>query len=135
MEYISKPAITDRIEMMYRKHGELYDAQQILCDIEDMTPADVRENTRGCWQKSYYDNVARTANCSKCGELLIFKQPGEKAPNFCPNCGADMRKEKRTAEEAEKKISLKIEDIEDGKGDYKLLPGFYEALAILRGEA
>lgn len=133
-EYISKSLITDRIETMSRRWGEAYDAQQILGDIEDMTPADVRDHIRGNWEISFSDNVARKANCSECGNLLIFTRPTDKTPNFCPNCGADMRKEKRTAEETEKKISLLIEDIESGKGDYKLLPGFYEALAILRGE-
>lgn len=35
-------------------------------------------------------------------------------------------------EAVEKRISLIVEDIEDGHGDYKLLAGFYEALAIIR---
>lgn len=33
----------------------------------------------------------------------------------------------------EHRLGLLIEDIEDGHGDYKLLPGFYETLAIIRG--
>lgn len=43
MEYISKSLITDRIEAMSRRWGEAYDAQQILGDIEDMTPANPYE--------------------------------------------------------------------------------------------
>lgn len=36
-------------------------------------------------------------------------------------------------DELEHRIGLLIEDIEDGHGDYKYLPGFYETLAIIRG--
>lgn len=82
---ISRKGLMSLVESEARRWGELYDADQMLGDIEDfpsVTP--IREH--GEWiKKDKYGNDY----CSKCGhELLMLQQP-----HFCPNCGADMRKE------------------------------------------
>ena len=62
--------------------------------IDNIPAADVRPVVRGKWKvsvhKTYYD-----VSCSVCG-INSFFQVDEKDSvsyaNFCPNCGADMRK-------------------------------------------
>lgn len=51
--------------------------------------ADVRENVRGEW----LSGDCMGASCSKCGEYFSFRTFSEVHNfNFCPNCGADMRR-------------------------------------------
>ncbi len=55
--------------------------------IDDIPTADVRENVRGEWlYKKTTDDYHVTGQCSNCHER-------RRIDNFCPNCGADMRKE------------------------------------------
>ena len=51
--------------------------------LEKQTTADVRENVHGEWEKIEDDYL----KCSICGDISCCEG------NFCPNCGADMRKE------------------------------------------
>ena len=50
---------------------------------------EVKKRNTGHWRKVSSDRHVRTANyifaCSECGETIIG------TPNFCPNCGVDMR--------------------------------------------
>ena len=59
--------------------------------VNRMPTADVRENVRGEWIKGgeqpYFRKHFDIVVCSKCNKR------GEHGWNFCPNCGADMRKE------------------------------------------
>ena len=57
-----------------------------LDDIDNQPTADVRENVRGEWIDRGKDMTIRW-QCSECGrkDTHIY--------NFCPNCGADMRRE------------------------------------------
>lgn len=64
--------------------------------IDDIPPADVRENVKGQWLdycdnpiKSYFDG-RYSAHCSVCGYHPEYEEEMRSA-NFCPNCGADMR--------------------------------------------
>ena len=59
-------------------------------------PADVREVKRGKWIKD--SDVAFFWKCSECGCYLFWRKEeyllrNEDEPNYCPNCGADMREE------------------------------------------
>lgn len=56
----------------------------------DIPSVDVRENIRGEWipiidGNEYGEAIQVGCYCSECGEELQYE------PNFCPNCGADMR--------------------------------------------
>ena len=98
-DYISRNAITQVLNTMHR-----YVADELtLCDtekkfprnevfvvddvyeeiIEQLPPADVRENIHGEW----INNENGTFTCNKCGELSCCEG------KFCCECGADMRPE------------------------------------------
>lgn len=71
----------------------------LLCieanDIERIPAADVRENVRGKW--IHTDAFPHKVYCSVCfatylrNEKWAAELPITLHPNFCPNCGADMR--------------------------------------------
>ena len=83
-EYIEKGALMNHIESEARIWGDDYDAHQILGDIEDCPPADVRPVRRGSWIISC-DGWYPYCSCCK------QEPPGREVSYFCPNCGADMR--------------------------------------------
>lgn len=68
-------------EMCYATHT---DDSPTCCDFADRSRYVVRE--KGEW---VYDHWCEF-KCSKCGALSKTEPRGEE--NFCPNCGADMRK-------------------------------------------
>ena len=107
-DYISRNAITQVLNTMHR-----YVADELtLCDtekkfprnevfvvddvyeeiIEQLPPADVRENIHGEWIK----NFLGIDICSKCGEPMRDRRVNH--INFCKCCGADMRPEPYKAE-------------------------------------
>ena len=57
--------------------------------LYEFPSADVRENIHGEWIDGMYEK------CSVCGmeflDDIINLAPDMGYPNFCPNCGADMR--------------------------------------------
>lgn len=55
--------------------------------IDNIPTADVRENIHGKWEYVKWCEF----RCSICGELSN-SEPYKGCENFCPNCGADMRK-------------------------------------------
>ena len=56
--------------------------------VKEQPTADVRENVRGNWV-GIDDEPYTTWECDKCG--CIYEEDFKYIPNFCPNCGADMR--------------------------------------------
>lgn len=58
--------------------------------IARVHPADVKPVVRGEW---IYDSPHGVPHCSNCGEVSVESVFGRSEPNFCPNCGADMRGE------------------------------------------
>lgn len=47
---------------------------------------------RGKWINHRKDHGHNIADCDQCGGTLQWLDPDER-PNFCPDCGADMREE------------------------------------------
>lgn len=59
------------------------------CPLVEVETADVRENVHGEWVvDEHLLHYAPFHECKKCGEQMYITHD-----NFCPNCGADMRKE------------------------------------------
>lgn len=56
--------------------------EEYCCDFEPERP-------HGKWAKTDDDLKISDYRCSVCGQLTDLDEPW----NFCPNCGADMRKE------------------------------------------
>lgn len=59
--------------------------------LHDAPTADVVESKRGEWIKLPSNGIGNTAECSVCHDSVY----GYESCNFCPNCGADMRGDKR----------------------------------------
>lgn len=56
----------------------------VIMDIEEMPTAE----KRGRWEYNDYGGFGNW-HCTACGEICICSNGGE---NYCPNCGAEMRK-------------------------------------------
>ena len=75
--------------------------KNILEIINRQPTADVRENVRGEWenitlQHKITKEIKESRKCSVCGAVYLRHYGNEEgyeedAPNYCPNCGADMR--------------------------------------------
>ena len=59
--------------------------------IADMPAADVVERKRGVWIEDGYQELPCV--CSYCGEPCRETVMGKPRWKFCPNCGAEMRRE------------------------------------------
>lgn len=83
-EYIEKQAAIKKL-----CHVDEYNPRSVAA-IKEMKPADVRPVVRGQWVRHYCDDdgVPDGWSCDRCKEWYVF---GPSKPNFCPNCGADMR--------------------------------------------
>ena len=86
--YIDADALYQTIDAWRKKlvltYGEVDDYVECLGDVLDIIEdAPTVEEKNGRWL-----NKGRKICCSVCGRTNFA------APNFCPNCGADMREEK-----------------------------------------
>ena len=59
--------------------------------LSGLPAADVRENVHSSWQLLKFNDGTTYANCLRCRTMQVF-YGGKEPTNFCPNCGADMRK-------------------------------------------
>ena len=58
-----------------------------ICDAQTIEP----ERKKGKWKRHYCEDENPNGwRCDNCDEWYYF---GQTLPNFCPNCGADMRGE------------------------------------------
>ena len=107
MSYISREAILAEIKTQRNQAVLGKTAASKLEKIVKSAPAaDVRENVHGEWEDVHVDQFSGRNNgaitavtsmlCPKCeryhNEVFFFCDP-PKTANFCPNCGADMRRE------------------------------------------
>lgn len=65
-----------------------HDLRELLDDLENAPPADVRPVVQGRWKRVDPRSTVVTFRCSECNYYAHMR-----ATNYCPNCGADMRKE------------------------------------------
>ena len=61
--------------------------------IRDAPPADVRPVVRGRWIVSHDSDSYQLLQCDHCNSMMWNHE--KELPNFCYNCGADMRPERR----------------------------------------
>ena len=88
-EYIEKALLMQRIENESRLWGDEYDVSQVLGDIEDFPPADVKPVVRCKDCVSY-----REENALRYCILYDFTVRRDfYCADFCPNCGAEMKGE------------------------------------------
>jgi rubrerythrin len=73
-----------------RPPTELCFSEKDVVDMINKLPAaDVRENVHGNWiTETNHGLGVHTIRCDNCGHCEVSIS----TPNFCPNCGADMRK-------------------------------------------
>ena len=79
--------------------------QAVFCDVEQLlraAPTITPEPVRGEWKYRNYRHEPRVYitgwyACTRCNSG-IERIEGMRAPNFCPNCGADMRGETHGAD-------------------------------------
>lgn len=93
--YIDADAINARLDYCVKEGMGSTIAFTFKHIIDETPTADVRENVRGFWyalEKGDRGYSAGDFKCSICGEPNHTWLP---KPNFCPNCGADMRGENR----------------------------------------
>ena len=90
-DLISRQAAIDAIKREIWDKHRAKDIIDTICNIPSAQP----ERKKGEW---IYKNDLKQFFCNQCGEpsltdddVYIYDMP---FPNFCPNCGADMRGEK-----------------------------------------
>ena len=86
-------AIMPTAERDFEVHNEC--CKRHIKMISNLPSADVIERKRGEWIDNNDFGESNTYTCSICGEPweLNYGTPQENNMNFCPNCGADMRKD------------------------------------------
>lgn len=95
-EYIDRKTLIKAVEDLpncYNGFSDTYDKACIIGLIEELPSVDVVERKKGKWIDY---------KCSECGEPIPISKviyQGKviwercQKPNYCPNCGADMREE------------------------------------------
>ena len=67
------------------------DVLDSVCDEYTVLPSAQPERMKGKWERHYCEDGNPDGwRCDNCDEWYYF---GQTLPNFCPNCGADMRGE------------------------------------------
>lgn len=88
-EYIKKAELMSLIESEARIWGDDYDYLQILGDIEDFPPADVRPVVRGQWKPFDLTYGRSIYACTSCEEATcVPTEMGTPMYRYCPNCGS-----------------------------------------------
>ena len=99
-DYISREAALNLIKELHAE-AESPEASEALFEAHertaDLPAADVKPVVRGEWIGEHIRFVGWDLKCPKCGEepdyfISGFEWEVAVPPNFCPNCGADMRK-------------------------------------------
>lgn len=103
-DYLGRDAVLACFHDWVDKYGDVHSTDEMAeyRALEALTAADVVERKRGLWKyermKHLLDGTTRKVRiCSVCNGGYFVYDKSENvidiAPNFCPNCGADMRGE------------------------------------------
>lgn len=88
---ISRQAAIDVADAVWSVTGDKNIAK-VWDQIKDL-PSAQPERKKGKWREHIFDGIMggrpRALMCTKCNVISIY------ASNFCPNCGADMRGDRR----------------------------------------
>lgn len=87
-EYIEREAAIDAVDAG-NLHRGIVDALQSV--IAEIPAADVKPVAKGKWINAYIQGVHHY-RCTNCGEYIEAIWTANFDYNFCPNCGADMRR-------------------------------------------
>lgn len=68
----------------------ILDDNKTIEQIIDEQPTIKSEREKGKWINHRNDKGHNIADCSECGGTMQWFDPDTR-PNFCPDCGADMR--------------------------------------------
>lgn len=94
-DFISRDVALKCFRAWRDKNGDIHEPDEMeeYQKIEALSVADVRENRRGKWIR--IGHFGRYYKCDQCGNSLDFDgvNAGRGDANFCPNCGADLRRE------------------------------------------
>lgn len=74
----------------YSGGGEISTEWWCVEDMIENAPTIEPERKTGRWINHRNDNGHNIADCDQCGEAMQWFDDDIK-PNYCPNCGADMR--------------------------------------------
>ena len=86
MDLIERQAAIDRVLAT----GYADQIKDNILLILRLLPSAQPERKKGKWINHRNDNGHNIADCDKCGEAMQWFDDDIK-PNYCPNCGADMR--------------------------------------------
>ena len=89
MRVIEADAVVKAIDKHTNSNLQL--DEDITCILEKIPT--VEERKRGEWINHRNDDGHNIADCDQCGEAMQWFDDDIK-PNFCPNCGAEMRGER-----------------------------------------
>lgn len=98
---IPKINVCNSLNRWYEKNKQYIECEDAINKLPSVQP----ERKKGKWIITDRDIINRVwhCNCSECGEDPQRFISGtedwwiNKLPNFCPNCGADMKEEKNDA--------------------------------------
>lgn len=90
-DYISREAFKAEIRRLSTHYLNEWDTLGVLAAADRIPAADVRPVVHGVWVAIPTDmNNATLFACSKCKHEIIVGADFDE-PNYCPNCGSDMR--------------------------------------------
>ena len=93
-DLISRSELLQEFETETNRHSgnDLWHYTGIKAFIENAPSVEAKPVVHGEWLS--FDEEANGWYCSKCGNIWQLNDgtPEENHMNFCPNCGADMRK-------------------------------------------
>jgi hypothetical protein len=81
----------------YRRTEEKCAVDGCILEIKDLPTVDAVEVVHGRWIKTNKYDEDSSVQCSKCLmefdyiDGVCYLVIGSELPNYCPNCGADMR--------------------------------------------